>query len=81
MAESLSSQLNTILNELPEFVSTFIYSLSNNNTVLTKLEYSRDIKFFLEFLSNCTADYSEKPIKEFTLDDLENVPVLQLEEG
>ena len=78
--QSLNDQLRIMLTELPDFVSTFVYSLSNNNTALTKLEYSRDIKFFLEFLSNCTAEYSEKPIKEFTLDDLENVPVLRVNE-
>lgn len=72
----LTLQLNTILSELPEFVSTFIYSLSNNNTTLTKLEYSRDIKFFLEFLSNFTYEYADKPIKDFTLSDMDLVPIL-----
>ena len=78
--QSLNDQLRLMLTELPEFVSTFVYSLSNNNTALTKLEYSRDIKFFLEFLSNCTPEYSEKAIKDFTLDDLESVPVIRVNE-
>lgn len=82
MAEkpSLNNQLRQLLAELPEFVGTFVYSLSNNNTALTKLEYSRDIKFFFEYLSNYTSEYSEKPIKDFTMEDLENVPVIRVNE-
>ena len=77
---SLNDHLRSLLAELPEFVGTFVYSLSNNNTALTKLEYSRDIKFFLEFLANFTPEYSGKNTKDFTLNDLESVPVIRINE-
>ena len=75
---TLNDQLNALLLDLPDFISTFVYSLSNNNTALTKLEYSRDIKFFLEFLCSFTPEYADKSVKDFTLEDLEKVPVLSV---
>ena len=76
---SYANKINELTNELPDFVMDFIYNFSTNNSNYnTKLEYCRDIKCFLEYLSNYTSKFADKPIKDFTLEDIDQVEVLDI---
>ncbi|WP_026525098.1 tyrosine-type recombinase/integrase [Butyrivibrio sp. MB2005] len=78
--KSRSDQIESLLEEMPEFVSVFIYNFGKVDAHNTKLEYCRDIKRFLDFIVNCVPEYKKKKIsvEDLTLDDLSNLDVLYI---
>lgn len=73
-----SDKINELLMEMPDFVNDFIYNFGRVENYATKLEYCRDIKIFLEFMVNFLPEYSDKSIKEITLNDIANVEILDI---
>jgi len=60
-----------IKNDLPEFCADYFAAIDSLTSTLTRLNYAHDLKIFFDFLSN--SRYNGKPIKEFTLEELEAV--------
>ncbi|WP_026653104.1 tyrosine-type recombinase/integrase [Butyrivibrio proteoclasticus] len=73
-----TDKINELLTEMPDFVTDFIYNFGRVENYATKLEYCRDIKVFLEFMVNFLPEYSDKTIKDITLNDIANVEILDI---
>ena len=73
-----SDKINELLSEMPEFVSDFIYNFGRVENYATKLEYCRDIKVYLEFITNYLPKYCDKSIKELSIDDVANIEILDI---
>lgn len=69
-----TDKINKLLNEMPEFVSDFIYNFGRIENYATKLEYCRDIKIYLEFITK----YCDKDITDLSLDDVANIEILDI---
>ena len=59
-----------LLEEMPDYVSSFIYRYGGQNKNATMYEYCRDIHIFLEYVVNCLPECCDKQIKDVTIEDL-----------
>jgi len=66
-------KIEHLLSELPDFVADFIYNFGHAQNYATKYQYSRDIKDFFRYLVNFIPEFSEKTIRDITLDDLDKL--------
>lgn len=73
------SKLRELLGELPDFCSEFIRGIEPNTTALTRLNYTRDIKIFLEFLSTNITEFYGKKLDSYTYSDLNQITSTHLE--
>lgn len=71
-------KINELLKEMPEFVSDFIYNFGRIENYATKLEYCRDIKIYLEFITTYLIEYCDKDITDLSLDDVANIEILDI---
>ncbi len=66
--------IDRILNEnLPEFCFDYFLAIDSQTSTLTRLNYAHDLKIFFYFLQNKRFRGEKKDVKDFTLEDLENV--------
>ncbi len=64
--------INRILeNDLPAFCLDYFMAIDSLTSTLTRLNYAHDLRIFFDFLSR--KRFSNKPVKQFTLEDLESV--------
>ena len=61
------------MNALPDCVHSYLMTGLSENTLTTKIAYARDIKYFLEFAVSYYPYFSDKTIKEITMEDLEQI--------
>ena len=73
------SKLRQILSELPYFCTEFFRGIENNTSALTKLNYAQDLKIFFYFLTTEILEFSEKKIKDITIEDIENITSTHIE--
>lgn len=73
-----TDKINKLLNEMPDFVSDFIYNFGRIENYATKLEYCRDIKIYLEFITTYLKEYCDKDITDLSLDDVANIEILDI---
>ncbi len=73
-----SEKINTLLDDMPDFVTDFIFNFKNSENLPTMLQYSRDIYDFLRFLVNYLPDFSDKEIKDLTLKDMATLEPLDV---
>lgn len=78
MPEKCFDKVNELLKEMPEFVSDFIYNFGRIENYATKLEYCRDIKIYLEFITTYLKEYYDKDITDLSLDDVANIEILDI---
>ena len=52
VSKTNSEKLYAVLAELPEFTNNFFYFGSANRSVLTKLNYALDLRYFFEYAVN-----------------------------
>lgn len=78
MPEKCVDKVNELLKEMPEFVSDFIYNFGRIENYATKLEYCRDIKIYLEFITTYLKEYCDKDITDLSLDDVANIEILDI---
>jgi site-specific recombinase XerD len=78
MPEKCFDKVNELLKEMPEFVSDFIYNFGRIENYATKLEYCRDIKIYLEFITTYLKEYCDKDITDLSLDDVANIEILDI---
>lgn len=69
--------MDSMTDEMPNYVREFLISVQNRTSVLTRLNYVRDIKTFLTFLSESL--YGAKPIAEVTLQEIDTVTAYDIE--
>lgn len=68
-----------ILSFLPVFCDEFFIGIESQTTSLTRLGYAQDLKTFFHFLTTEIIDFSNKTIKELTLNDLTRLTSTHLE--
>ncbi len=70
------TKIDALLSELPEYVGQFIIGISSRTSVLTRLNYVRDVKVFLNYLSKYKFG---KPTEAITLSDIEHLTPYDIE--
>jgi len=73
-----SEKIESLLAEMPDFITDFIYNFGSAQNYATKFEYCKDIKDFFRFIVGFLPEHSEKAIKDITLDDLEKLQPLSI---
>lgn len=73
-------KLREVLKTLPPFAADFFRAISTTTSTNTRIKYAYDIRVFLQFLINENPVYGKYALTEFTLDDLDNITAVDLEE-
>lgn len=73
------SKTKEILSLLPVFCDEFFMGIESQTSSLTRLGYAQDLKIFFRFLTTEIIDFSDKRVKELTLDDLTNLTSTHIE--
>ncbi len=63
---------NLLANDLPVFCGDYFLAIDSQTSTLTRLNYAHDLKIFFDFLLKKRFT-SYKNVKDFTLQDLENI--------
>ncbi|MBE5745874.1 MAG: integrase [Clostridiales bacterium] len=71
--------LKKIKSELPFFCEEFFLGIDSKTSMLTKVNYARDLKVFFSFLVKEIYEFNNKKIKELTLADLNKLTATHLE--
>jgi len=72
-------KLRQLKSELPFFCEEFFLGIDSRTSMLTKLNYARDLKIFFTFLTKEIYEFNNKKIKELNLDDLNKITSTHLE--
>ena len=72
-------KVREIRKHLPVFCGEFFRGIEQVSSPLTRLGYARDLKLFFDFLVNETEEFYNKPILQFTLEDLDQVNSTHIE--
>ena len=73
-------KLRELLAGLPPFLGEFFRYLGDQTSARTRIGYARDLQAFFLFLSDVSANFKNKPVTEFTTDDLSKVTPNDIEE-
>ncbi len=65
-----ADKVNKLLDEMPDFVSDFIFNFGHSDQPATMFEYCRDIFNFLQFMTSELNEFSNIPVDKITLYDL-----------
>lgn len=71
--------LKKLKSELPYFCEEFFLGIDSKTSMLTKVNYARDLKIFFNFLVTEVYEFNCKSIKELTVDDLNKITSTHLE--
>lgn len=66
-------KLRNLLEELPEFCRDYFRGIEPSSSILTRVNYAYDLRLFFNFLVNEVEKFKGIPVKEFTLEHLEQV--------
>ena len=78
-AKTNTEKLYAIVDALPSFTRNYFYFGAVNNSVLTKLSYARDLKYFFEYAVNYYPYFPDKEVKDLTLEDLKLITPLDID--
>lgn len=74
-------KLRSILNdELPEFCKEFFRAIEATTSSRTRIAYAYDLTVFFNYIKNNNPVYAKMEIKDFPIDILDNLQVVDLEE-
>ncbi len=73
-------RLRDMLKTLPPFAKDYFRSIEPHTSSKTRISYAYDIRVFFHFLLSENPSYSGRSIQDFTVDDLDRVTALDLEE-
>lgn len=73
-------RLREILSGLPGFAKDYFRAISNTSSTNTRISYAYDIRVFFQFLINENPLYKGKEITDFTLDILDQIQPIDIEE-
>lgn len=71
--------LKKIKSELPCFCEEFFLGIDSKTSMLTKVNYARDLKVFFNFLNTEICEFKDKKITDFKIDDLNNITSTYIE--
>lgn len=73
-------KLRELLKTLPPFAKDYFRSIESTTSSKTRISYAYDIRIFFRFLTEENPVYKNKEITDFTLNDLEQLSPLDIEE-
>ena len=73
-------KLREILRTLPDFAKDYFRAIDATTTTKTRISYAYDIRIFFQFLISSNPLYRDLQINDFTLDMLDQVQALDIEE-
>ena len=71
--------LNNVKSQLPSFCNEFFLGIESMTTILTRLNYARDILTFFNFLVTEVAEFVDKEVKNLELTDLDKLTLFHIE--
>ena len=76
-AKNCIKRTDEIRKQLPYYCTEFFTAIESRTTPLTRLNYAYDLRIFFDFLSKeC---FSNKPVKQISLEDLEQLSAVDIE--
>ncbi len=73
-------RLKEILQTLPEFCKDYFRAVSSTTSVRTRISYAYDIRIFFQYLLDENPLFRGKKMKDFTIDVLDQIKAVDLEE-
>lgn len=73
-------KLRTVLKTLPDFTRDFFRGISTTTSTNTRCKYAYDLRIFFQFLIQANPEFRDYRISDFTIDVLDQVTALDLEE-
>ncbi len=73
-------KLRGFLAELPSCCTTFFRGIEPRTSSRTRIAYAYDLKVFFQFLKDENPVFKDRNIRDITLDDLDHLTVLDLED-
>lgn len=73
-------QLRSLLKELPPYATDYFRAIEQKSSAKTRISYAYDFQVFLRFLIEKNPTLTEKTMREITLDDLNSLTALDIEE-
>ena len=73
-------KMHEFMNTLPPFCRTFFTGIEPRTQARTRLAYAYDLSIFFSYLKRVNPLYKDYEFKDFTLDDVSNVSVHDIEE-
>ena len=70
-----TEKLRDILSTMPSFCKDFFRAIDQTSSAKTKLSYAYDIRLFFNFICDTNPVYKDSNIKEFKINDLNNIKV------
>jgi site-specific recombinase XerD len=67
-------------NDFPAFASDYFRGIENTTTTRTRLAYAYDIRLFFRYLLDANPEFKQKRLSAITLDDLDNLLPVDIEE-
>ncbi len=71
--------LRKLKSELPHFCEEFFLGIDSKTSMLTKVNYARDLKIFFTFLTKEIYEFNNKNLKQLNYDDLNNITSTHIE--
>lgn len=79
-AMDVNDKIKEVRKLLPSFVSEFFMGIENRTSPLTRLNYAHDLKTFFNFLYSETEDFYNYNKDKFTINDLDRVETIHIEQ-
>ncbi len=73
-------KLREVLETLPEFARDFFRGISQTTSASTRIKYAYDIRIFFQYLHEANPVYAKTPVTSYTIDILDKISALDLEE-
>ncbi|MBD5560805.1 MAG: tyrosine-type recombinase/integrase [Clostridia bacterium] len=68
-------QLRELIKELPAFAARYFVAMENTTTILTRLNYARDLKIFFRFLTEEIPAFSGRSVRDIQPENLAEITV------
>ena len=73
-------KLREVLKTLPPFCRDYFRAIDATTTTKTRISYAYDIRIFFQFLLDQNPMFKDKTMKDFTVDVLDQIKAVDLEE-
>ncbi len=73
-------QLRKLLRELPPYTADYFRAIEQKSSAKTRISYAYDFQVFLRFLMEKNPALQDKSMREITMDDLNKLTALDIEE-
>ena len=74
-----TKKLRELYKDLPPFVSEFIRGIENQTSVLTRINYVRDLKLFLDYIVEHVLYFKDKTYNDMVIYDFNHITVTDIE--